>query len=123
MPSITIYTTPVSGYVTIRERYAEGAIVAEGTAPVTAYKTGQWVYYVTFGDVEGYQRPDDGGGLLTSDKVRTYIYAPISPPPNGDNGVPPNGELPPEEPAAIPFIVVASIATLIAIAAFLGLRG
>lgn len=97
--------------------------MAEGTAPVTAYRTGQWVFYATFGDVEGYKRPDDTGGLITSDKVRTYDYVSISPPPNGNNEVPPNGESPPEEPAAISFIAVAGVATIIAIAVFLGLRG
>lgn len=112
MVYLTIDTKPVKGFVTIRERYSGGRILAEGTAPVETYQTGQWIYYVSFGEVEGYTKPSDDGGRVSSDKILTYTYVQISPPPNGNgeppNGEPPNGEPPTNEelPTRLPLAVV-----------------
>ena len=84
MVYLTIDTEPVKGYVIIRDKYSTGRILAEGTAPVEAYQSGQWAFYASFGEVEGYIKPDDAGGKVLSDKIRTYTYIPVSPPSNGD---------------------------------------
>jgi len=107
MVYLKIDTKPVKGYVIIRDRYSAGAILAEGIAPVETYQTGQWAFYVSFGEVEGYTKPSDDGGKVLSDKILTYTYVAIEPPTNG-NGEPPNGEPTPEEPSNLLLTILLS---------------
>jgi len=79
LTTITVDTTPVKGYVTIRLNYLEGPIVAEGYAPVSAYVPGQWVACIQFGEVTGYIKPEDDCRPVFSDISCTYRYEPIAP--------------------------------------------
>jgi hypothetical protein len=97
MVYLTVDTTPVKGYVTIKLTSESGAILKKGTAPVEVYQTGQWIAWVEFGEVSGYTKPADDRIPVFSDRVRTYIYTPVSPPPNGEP--PPDGE--PPEPTSL----------------------
>lgn len=109
MVYLTIDTKPVKGHVTIRDRYYAGPILAEGTAPVETYKSGQWAFFASFGEVEGYIKPIDDGGKVLSDKRLTYTYIPLeTPPEEPPNGEPPKGE-PSEDPVSRLLIAIVGL--------------
>ena len=74
MTVLIVDTEPVKGYVTIRYVSADGAIVAQGEAPVRADYPVQWIAWVQFGDVEGYVKPPDDRVPVKSDNEVTYTY-------------------------------------------------
>ena len=76
--TLTVDTTPVKGYVIIRENTESGPILAEGTAPVDASKNGTWIYYIQFGEVPGYTKPPDDSGMIASSKTLLYTYIPAA---------------------------------------------
>ena len=80
MVRLTVITEPVNGYVTIKDMPTD-RILAQGTAPQSAYQSGTWIYQVQFGDVLGYIKPREDAGMITIDRTNTYTYTPKTPPP------------------------------------------